>query len=460
MREMKKRYEELLKKPQKDVISKSIPKYRTPTGRPLLLGDIDQMVQSYIKAVRARGGHISYLLAEATAKALIERHPEMNLGHIHIEDITWARSLFQRMGFRKRRGTTAKVPIPDEVKKEIELTFLHEVVNTIEEQNIPPSLIINLDQTPTKFVPGSNSTLAKTGSTNVPIIGMSDKRMITATFAITLNGTFLPMQLIYGGKTKQSLPRGVRFPDSFSLSVNEKHYSNEKEVLKHLEEVINPYIIAERERLGVGREQAALVIMDVFRGQMTDPVFQKLDDNNTKLRKVPANMTYLYQPLDAQASVNGESKKFMKQKFTNWYSSEVLKEMDKGKEVDAIEIKLKLSVMKPLHATWLIDLYNHLTSPEGQEICIKGWKVSGIYDAVNMTSANLPSLDPFADIDPLLNDNQVFLSERINSAKLKVNELYISDPVYDSDDSDIEFEHVDDNGVQVINPVFDDEDEE
>ena len=119
---------------------------------------------------------------------------------------------------------------------------------------------------------------------------MSDKCMITATFAITLNGTFLPMQLIYGGKTKQSLPPGVRFPDSFSLNVNEKHYSNEKEVLKHLEEVINPYIIAERERLGVGREQAALVIMDVFRGQMTDPVFQKFDDNNTKLRKVPAYM--------------------------------------------------------------------------------------------------------------------------------------------------------------------------
>ena len=265
------------------------------------------------------------------------------------------------MGSRKRRGTTAKVPIPDEVKKVIELTFLHEVVNTIEEHNIPPSLIINLDQTPTKFVPGSNSTLAKTGSNNVPIIGMSDKRMITATFAITLDGTFLPMHLIYGGKTKQSLPRGVRFSDSFSLSFTEKHYSNEKEVLKHLEEVINPYIIAERERLGVGREQAALVIMDVFRGQMTDPVFQKLDENNTKLRKVPANMTYLYQPLDAQGSVNGESKRFMKQKFTNWYSSEVLKEMDKGKEVDAIEIKLKLSVMKPLHATWLIDLYNHLT---------------------------------------------------------------------------------------------------
>ena len=56
--EMKKRYEELLKKTKKDVISKSIPKYRTPTGRPLLLGDIDQMVQSYIKAGRTRGSHL------------------------------------------------------------------------------------------------------------------------------------------------------------------------------------------------------------------------------------------------------------------------------------------------------------------------------------------------------------------------------------------------------------------
>ena len=144
--------------------------------------------------------------------------------------------------------------------------------------------------------------------------------MITATFAIILDGIFLPMQLIYGGKTEQSLRRGVRFPRTFSLSVNEKHYSNEKEVLKHLNEVILPCIEAGRERLGVGEEQGALVLMDVFRSQMMDTVFRKPDDHNTKLQKVQANMTYLYQPLDAHGSVNGEAKKFMKQKFTRWYS--------------------------------------------------------------------------------------------------------------------------------------------
>ena len=51
-----------------------------------MLGPIDEMVQSYIKVIRARGGgDVSWLLAEATVRALIDNHPEMNLGHIELE---------------------------------------------------------------------------------------------------------------------------------------------------------------------------------------------------------------------------------------------------------------------------------------------------------------------------------------------------------------------------------------
>ena len=78
------------------------------------------------------------------------------------------------------------------------------------------------------------------GESNVPIAG-SDKRIIAATFYITLDNKFLPMQLIYQGKTGLSLPN-VEFPDGFSLSVNESHYSNENEALKFVEEIILPYI--------------------------------------------------------------------------------------------------------------------------------------------------------------------------------------------------------------------------
>ena len=49
-------------------------------------------------------------------------------------------------------------------------------------------------------------------------------------------------------------------------------------------------------------------------------------------------------------------------------------------------------------------MQKHLTSLEGENICVRGWKVSGIHDAVNMTSVNLPNFDPFVNIVPLFSE--------------------------------------------------------
>ena len=86
-----------------------------------------------------------------------------------------------------------------------------------------------------------NHTMEKKNSSSVPIIGSSDKRSITGTFIVTLDGQFLPMQLIYGGKTLKSLPN-FEFPDSFSLSVNPKHFSNNQESIKVVTEIVVPYV--------------------------------------------------------------------------------------------------------------------------------------------------------------------------------------------------------------------------
>ena len=82
--------------------------------------------------------------------------------------------------------TTAKVPIPDKARKEIEFVLMHKIVHKVEKHDIPPSLIINADQTPSKYVPVGRSTLAKRNTKDVPISGSADKRSITATFAQTL----------------------------------------------------------------------------------------------------------------------------------------------------------------------------------------------------------------------------------------------------------------------------------
>ena len=268
---------ELTRSKQKDtILEPRIPK--EPTGRPLLLGNkLTAMVQKYIIASSNRGKVISRSIATSTDKALISRNPGY-VGNIDLESSSWAQSLFRRRGFVSRRGTTAKLKIPDGAFKEAQLLFTHDIVSKVDIYNIPDSLIINIDETPTKYVPVSRSTLPKKNSKAVAIKGSSDKRSITATFSITFSGKFLPMQLIYGGNTTKSLSR-FKFPNDFSLSVNKSHYSNEKEACKLIEEILVPYIERVRQEENLPVSQKALVIMDVFSGQITSVVLDCFKDN-------------------------------------------------------------------------------------------------------------------------------------------------------------------------------------
>ena len=187
---------------------------------------------------------------------------------IDIENTSWAKSIFQCMGFVKRAATTGRPEIPEGARKEAGLLFHRQIVELVDEHNIPPSLILNFDQTPLKYAPVASQTLAQRWAKHVSISGLSYRQALTATFGITHSNVFLPMQLIYGGKIQQSLPK-YKFPPSFSLSVNEKHFSNTNESLKLIEEVILSYVENERRRLEGDENQAALLIIDVFRGQMT-----------------------------------------------------------------------------------------------------------------------------------------------------------------------------------------------
>ena len=57
-----------------------------------------------------------------------------------------------------------------------------------EKHSIPDLIVINFDQTPSKFVPVASTTLAKRNTKQVYVKGSNDKRSITATFAVTLEG--------------------------------------------------------------------------------------------------------------------------------------------------------------------------------------------------------------------------------------------------------------------------------
>ena len=115
-----------------------------------------------------------------------------------------------------------------------------------------------------------------------------------------------------------------------------------------IEEIIVPYLKEERKKLGLKISHKGLLIMDVFTGHMTTEVLDVITKNSIVVVNVPANMTKFNQPLNL--TVNGHAKKFFKSKFSAWYADQISKQLNEGVKIDEVDVKFRLTTMKPLHA--------------------------------------------------------------------------------------------------------------
>jgi len=139
--------------------------------------------------------------------------------------------------------------------------------------------------------------MERKGMKRVEIAAVDDKRQITAIFACTLSGKFLPIQLIYQGTTPKCLPKNVNFPSDWHLTYTPNHWANEETSIAYIENIIIPYVQKERTLLGLSSDHCALVLFDVFKGQCTSKVLKKLEDNNILYITVLNNCTNRLQPL-------------------------------------------------------------------------------------------------------------------------------------------------------------------
>ena len=118
---------------------------------------------------------------------------------------------------------------------------------------------------------------------------------------------------------------------------------------------------------------------------MTKNVQDLLKELNILVSFVPNNMTHLFQSLDL--TVNSWAKRFMKEEFTMWYASKVKESLDHGVAIDDIDIMAPLILIKPLHAKWIIDMYDQLTSEKGKEI-VMSERVESFWNPKRCTKRN------------------------------------------------------------------------
>ena len=129
----------------------------------------------------------------------------------------------------------------------------------------------------------------------IEMVGAKDKCQITAVFCCTLQGDFLPVQLIYQGKTSRCHPK-FQFPPGWHITHVPKHWSTEQTMVQYIHNIILPYVKLIRE-LKQDDSASSLVIMDNFKGQVTDDIHTLLEEKNN-VASLPSNTTNLLQPLD------------------------------------------------------------------------------------------------------------------------------------------------------------------
>ena len=104
------------------------------------------------------------------------------------------------------------------------------------------------------------------------------------------------------------------------------------------------------------------------------------------------NKTDQFQALDL--NVNGYMKAFLKEKFECWFAQQITNQLKGGSSVYDVQVPLKLSLIKSIHATRLLGLYDHLRN--SSDTIINGFTMAGIKDSLVM---ELSSEDPFSDLD-------------------------------------------------------------
>ena len=93
------------------------------------------------------------------------------------------------------KATTSKSKYSVANFEEVGHSFLEEVYSTVLMEDIQPELVLNWDQTGIKIVPASSWTMEQRGVNRVDMVGLNDKRQITAIFCASLLGDFYQYSL-------------------------------------------------------------------------------------------------------------------------------------------------------------------------------------------------------------------------------------------------------------------------
>ena len=171
----------------------------------------------------------------------------------------------------ERKATRAAQKLPEDWELLCQRAFLR-IAYGIKEEDIPPELFVNSDQTQVVYAQGSKLTWTKTGSRQVTVIGEDEKRTFTVVVSVSNSGELLPFQAIYQGYSAKTCPsasaknyhamKAVRL--RFEFSKTKTYWSTHETMHTLVNDIITPYFARQKAKLGLPDSQKSIWQIDVW----------------------------------------------------------------------------------------------------------------------------------------------------------------------------------------------------
>ncbi|KAM7292749.1 hypothetical protein ISCGN_025887 [Ixodes scapularis] len=243
---------------------------------------VEEAVKEWVSEQRSKSLSVSYDDIEGKARAVaIELDIDRNEFQISKK---WVANFMKRKGLSLRRRTTACQRLPD-AYEEKRLEFHRYVAELQTKNGFMLGQIGNADQTPVWFDMPSRRTVSEKGEWQVRLLTTGNEHnRFTAMLCCTVDGHKLPPFLVFKRKT---MPTNEKFPHR----VNEKGFFNE-------ETVLDWFRLVWCRRPGALLKPRSMLVLDSFRGHITDRVKKTVANAGCDLVIIPDGMTSILQPLD------------------------------------------------------------------------------------------------------------------------------------------------------------------
>ena len=281
---------------------------------------------------------------------------------------SWARTTLK---WSWRHKTTAASKLPNDWEEQ-GITMAMRIAATMQRHSVHPSLIINMDQTGVNLVPVSHWTYDTLGAASVAIVGAEDKRQITVCLASALDGSLLPLQLIFEGLTPRSIPphTDASTAAEFHFTNSTNHWSSQATMQQFVTNVIMPHAERSIRQHKLDADAKVILVLDAWSVHRSEEFRTFLRSKHPRIHLVfvPANCTSKLQVADV--ALQRPFKHGVKKQFNQWAAEQIKRQVE-AKSIQGVNHLLTMKILKPLIVDWCVKSWQSLKSRPN--LIIDGW---------------------------------------------------------------------------------------